>query len=254
MRLESLDRVALDAAFHPAGDDARGAVLQAHGITADMDEGGMFVRLAQRLSEGGFDVLRFSYRGHGRSGGTQQGVTISGEMLDLQAAIDALETRSRAPLTIVAASFGAVSACLLLPYYQHRLRALVLWNPVLDLRRTFVHPELPWGQRNFGPEARRELVESGRFLLDGTFELGRALYEEFLAFDPLDSFLRSRVRAAIVHGDRDTSVPYDVSKDAAARRPACDLITIDGAEHGFDPDKEEEGIDVTVDWLDQRYA
>jgi alpha-beta hydrolase superfamily lysophospholipase len=34
-----------------------------------MDEGGMFVRLADRLAETGFSVLRFSFRGHGKSGG-----------------------------------------------------------------------------------------------------------------------------------------------------------------------------------------
>jgi alpha/beta superfamily hydrolase len=52
-----------------------------------MDEGGMFVRLADRLAAKGFDLLRFSFRGHGHSGGTQIGLTIAGEMLDLQAAL-----------------------------------------------------------------------------------------------------------------------------------------------------------------------
>jgi alpha-beta hydrolase superfamily lysophospholipase len=85
--LVSVDGVRLDAVVHRHADDvaARGVVVQTHGISADLTEGGMFVRLADRLAEAGFEVLRFSFRGHGRSGGTQRGATIAGEMLDLQA-------------------------------------------------------------------------------------------------------------------------------------------------------------------------
>jgi alpha/beta superfamily hydrolase len=254
LTIESLDGIVLDAAFHAARrGTARGAVLQAHGISADMDEGGMFLRLAEALTETGFDVLRFSFRGHGRSGGTQRGVTIAGEYLDLQAAIHALRRRSPAPPTIVAASFGAVSTCLLLRHCERHLHALVLWNPVLDLRDTFIEPTLPWGGSNFTAQAQKRLADEGALLLDGEFEIGRALYEELLVYDPLDRFVRSSVPAVIVHGDRDTSVSYDVSVAAASNRQHCELITIEGAEHGFDPDKEDEGIRVTVDWLDRRY-
>ena len=47
-----------------------------------MDEGGMFVRLADRLAAEGFTVLRFSFRGRGKSAGSPRGVTIAGELLD----------------------------------------------------------------------------------------------------------------------------------------------------------------------------
>lgn len=40
----------------------------------------MFRRLAESLADDGFRVLRFSFRGHGRSGGTQRGATIAEEM------------------------------------------------------------------------------------------------------------------------------------------------------------------------------
>src|SRR5438067_5563309 len=110
VELTSIDGTRLDAAWHPArAQGQRGVVVQAHGITADMTEGGIFVRLADRLAEADFHVLRFSFRGHGSSGGTQRGMTIAGEMLDLQAGIDYMADRFPGPLFIVAASFGAVS-------------------------------------------------------------------------------------------------------------------------------------------------
>ncbi|MEV5835090.1 hypothetical protein [Nocardia sp. NPDC052112] len=78
VELISVGGISLDAAAHPgSAPTARGTLLLVHGITVDMDEDSMFVRLADRAAETGFDVLRFSLRGHGSSGGTQQGVTIA---------------------------------------------------------------------------------------------------------------------------------------------------------------------------------
>ena len=107
----------------------------------------MFVRLAERLAAAGFDVVRFSFRGHGGSAGTQRGVTIAGECLDLQAVIEWVRGRFAGPILIVAASFGAVSTLLSLPWLTEGVHRLVLWNPVLDLRHTFLEPELAWGWR-----------------------------------------------------------------------------------------------------------
>ena len=76
--LASLGGVRLDA-LHRAPDDSRGTVVLAHGITVDLNEGGMFVRLAEELAATGFDALRFSHRGHGESDGTQADATIAGE-------------------------------------------------------------------------------------------------------------------------------------------------------------------------------
>ncbi len=157
--IRAADGVVLDAVLHlPAGDRPRGAVVQVHGINADMDEGGMFARLADELAGEGFVVLRFSFRGHGRSDGAQQGATIAGEILDLQAALDAAGKGFEAPVSVVAASFGAVSTCLSLPHLGGTLRSVVLWNPVLDLHRTFVEPTLPWAVENFGPSQQALLA------------------------------------------------------------------------------------------------
>jgi alpha-beta hydrolase superfamily lysophospholipase len=251
----SIDGLMLDAVLHPAVGSSRGAVVQAHGIAADMDEGGMYVRLADRLAEVGFDVVRFSFRGHGRSQGSQRGATIAGEMLDLQAVVDLVEREHSERLSIVAASFGAVATSLSLPYLAGKLHGLVFWNPVLDLRRTFVEPTLPWGVENFGPDQQVRLADDGYFLIDGEFQFGRVMFEELKVYRPLESFLTSDVPALVLHGDRDTYVPYDVAKDACASRRDCEFHAVEGSDHGFDSrEREDEAIAVTVDWLRRLYS
>jgi uncharacterized protein len=256
LELTTDDGLWLDAVTHPAGGQPRlGTVIQAHGITVTMDEGGMFVCLADRLADSGFDVIRFSFRGHGGSGGTQRGVTIAGEMLDLQAAVVYARRALPGPLSIVAASFGAVATALSLPYLADHLTGLVLWNPVLDLRHTFVEPQLPWGVQNFGPEQQERLRRGGFLLVDGEFELGRVLFEELKVYRPRDAFVACPVPALVLHGDRDSYVSYDIAKDAAAAQGQSQFHTVRGSGHGFDsPDREEEAIAVTVDWLTRQHG
>lgn len=251
MQLTSIDGVPLDAAVHPAKlRGSRGAVIQLHGINANMSEGGMFVRLADRLADADFTVLRFSFRGHGGSGGTQRGVTIAGELLDLQAAAEYMVERFPGPLSIVASSFGAVSVSLSLPWLGDRLDRLVLWNPVLDLQRTFVEPELPWGKENFSRDQQELLFTRGFLMLDGEFEVGRVLFEEFHHYRPVTYVVASEVPALVVHGDRDTAVSYEIAHQAATAKPNTDFHTVRGSDHGFDTrEQEDEAVAVTTDWL-----
>jgi len=248
LKFAAADGVPLDAVAHlPRSDVGRGTIVLVHGMTLDMDEGGMFVRLADRLAAEAFTVVRFSFRGHGNSGGSQRGVTIAGEMLDL----DAATSHAAGPLAIVAASFGAVVTTLSLPYLR-QLRSLVLWNPALDLRHTFIEPELPWGRKNFGPRQQQELHRSGVILIDDTFEVGRVMFQEIERYDPRRGFVESHVPALVIHGDRDSYVSYDIAKSAASEQGA-DFHTIEGSDHGFDsPARKEEAIRTTVDWLVRR--
>ncbi|USX56442.1 alpha/beta hydrolase [Lentzea sp. HUAS12] len=250
LHLAALDGVHLEAALHRAPDNCRGTVVLAHGITVDMDEGGMFVRLAEQLTSNGFDALRFSYRGHGNSGGMQEGTTIAGEVLDLQAVVEYARARLPGPLSIIAASFGAVSTSLSLAWMRQEVERIVFWNPVLDLHRTFVEPELPWGNENFNSCQQKNLHARGFLFIDGEFRLGRVMFDEFSRYQPGQDFVHDTRPALVVHGDRDSYVSYDIARDSANARPNCDFHTVVGSDHGFDStEREDEAIKVTVDWL-----
>jgi pimeloyl-ACP methyl ester carboxylesterase len=242
--VRAADGVHLDATLHRGGD--AGAVLLAHGITADSDERGEFVDLADRLCDNGFTVLRFSFRGHGHSGGTPAGVTIAGERLDLRAAAAELRAETSAPLSIVAVSFGTVSTALSLPWLTPA--SLVLWNPVLDLGHTFLRPTLPVGVARYGQRKPGEGVT-----VHENFHLDGQLFDEFDRYDPRAAFLAYRCPALVIHGDRDEHVSYEIARDTALARPDTELRTITGAGHGFrDPEWAEEVVSATVEWLRTR--
>jgi pimeloyl-ACP methyl ester carboxylesterase len=257
VRLVSIDGLALDARVHrppsrPAGGEL-GSVVLAHGIDTDMDEGGMYRRLATRLTQAGFGVLRFSFRGHGVSAGTQRGVTIAGELLDLDAAVCRARVEFGDDCTIVASSFGAVSALESLRYL--RPDRLVLWNPILDMRQTFIEPELPWGQENFGAERWEAAMRDGTLMVDDSFEIGRTMLTELARYRPYDAFIESFTPALVVHGELDTYVSYEIARAAARTRAShavTDFHTVEGSDHGFDSrEREDEAIVVTVEWIER---
>ncbi|MFD4193644.1 alpha/beta hydrolase family protein [Amycolatopsis thermoflava] len=242
MKLWTADGLTLDARRHP-GDGP--VVVLAHGITGDLTENGLFDVLTDRLTGHGFEVLRFSFRGHGASAGRPRDMTIAGERLDLRAAVDWAAARGRG-VAVVASSFGAVSTTLSLPELGDRLSGVVLWQPVLDLRATFLEPSLPRGRALYGD--RSSLRDNGFLDIEGRFELGAELFEEFARLDPRAAFLTSTVPALVLHGDADEHVPYEVARDAALARDHTTWCTISGAGHGF-REAAGEVLDRTVDWL-----
>ncbi|MDS0282778.1 alpha/beta hydrolase [Haloarcula onubensis] len=257
--IRTADGLELDCAHHPADGPGRGTVLLAHGITQDMDEGGMFTRLAERLAAAGFDVVRFSYRGHGDSDGRPRGVTIAGERLDVEAAFDHARAAFDGPYFVVAKSFGAVSTCLSLERFGDTVAGLVLWNPVLDIERTFVEPQSAWGREHFSDERVAELGESGALAIADGFEIGPVLYEELHRYDPGARLAARSVPALVVHGDDDDIVPYAPTKRVATDSGA-DFHTVENTGHAFlTPEGtpatsggEREQDRRTVAWLSER--
>ena len=180
-------------------------------------------------------MVRFTYRGHGDSDGEERGVTVAGELLDFESAVEHTRAHFEEPYFVVAKSFGAVSTCLSLERYEDDLAGVVLWNPVVDIEGTFLEPHLPWGTRNLTGEKLDRLRDEGFLRIDGEFEMGRGLYEELHRYDPGVRFRESSIPALVV-----------------------EFHTIENGNHGFVVPGEHSAGDErehdrrTVEWLVER--
>ena len=79
----------LDYSFHKVEGDRKNIVILGHGVTGDKDRP-LIAALAQNLTDCGIPALRFSFSGNGNSGGRFTESTISKEVADLGAVLDAL--------------------------------------------------------------------------------------------------------------------------------------------------------------------
>ena len=132
----------------------KGVILWLHGITVNKDEYQKFFKDgAEYLARFGIDSLRIDFRGHGQSSGSSMDFSVTGQMLDVRAAIAYLKNYYKKinNFVIVGCSFGAPPALFAAIQYSEIVKSLVLIAPVLSYQRTFLKPETDWAKSIFNP-------------------------------------------------------------------------------------------------------
>jgi pimeloyl-ACP methyl ester carboxylesterase len=205
------------------GRDTKSCVILCHGITSDKEEDGIFTNLARKLAIAGFAVFRFDFRGHGESGDKSINLTVSGQERDLETAFNFLVNKGYDKFGLVAASFAGGSVCFFAPKHQNKIKALVLWNSVINFT-TFYRLWLADG-------GKAKLKKQG-FIVRNNFKLGSKLFEETFRLKPWKELKKLSIPLLFIHGDKDTKVPYSDSVRYANMLKAR-LETIRGGEHGF---------------------
>lgn len=235
VNIRTPDGLLLDGTLRRRPESSRGIIL-CHGMTVGRDEEGILVRSERLLNHLGFSTLRFDFRAHGRSGGEPiRDFTVSGQLRDLRCACRYMQDSGLDVEGIVAASFGASIAAIYAGRFSSRLEMLVLANPVLSYRHTFLDPDSPWARRNF-LGFRQQLKRQGFVGIQGsTFQIGPRFFREIARYDPAHALGRYRGHLLIIHGDRDTKVSYlhSVRCFDELLNPKKTLRIVEGAEHGF---------------------
>lgn len=233
IQFQSADGIELRGVWTVPPKPTERAIILAHGITVEKNEDGIFTNLANYLAEHRFAVFRFDFRGHGESGGKSVNVTLTGEQQDLDAAVTLVRAKGYTTLGLVGASFGGGVSVLYTARHKNTFTKLCLWNPVLNYDHCFLNPTLPWLVERKG-HMKTDIREKGWTTLGSHgFIVGKALFEEMAQFSPHKEIANLSLPVFIIHGDKDTKVPYEDSMSAAQQSSNISLLTIRGAEHGF---------------------
>jgi len=245
---QAADGTKLSGTLREVPGGGKAGVVIAPGLTATRDEDGVFTCLAQELAYAGLPSFRFDFRGHGKSGGRSEDMTVAGEALDLAAALDFAVTRGFQSLGVVAASFAGGATSLVVPA-RRDVRALVLWNAVVDFEPIF-NPDNS-DAREFWNGALMAARKNGYVEVGpGKFRLGRALFEEMGSFRPAELLAGIKVPVQFIHGDIDALVPWSASAALAGRIPGAVMETLKGAGHGFHAEKDmREASRLAVEFL-----
>ncbi len=75
--------------------------------------------------------------------------------------------------------------------------------------------------------------KKGYLMLNGVFELGAKFIEEFKVIKPYEYLQEVKCPVLTIHGDKDTMVPYEISKKFGIPNEKSKFITLNGADHGF---------------------
>jgi len=223
----------LDYSYHPGADAEGPIVVIGHGVTGHKDRP-FLVALAEGLAAAGIAALRISFSGNAGSEGRFEDATISKEVEDLGAVLDALPGRA---IAYAGHSMGGAVG-VLRASRDPRIRLLVSLAAIVHTRA--------FAERAFGDLA------PGFGLMFG--KPGCVLSPAYLDdMQGIHSVLRDAEQIAVpwlfVHGSRDELVPIQDTHDAYARaRAPKQFVVLDQADHVFEPGLTPRMVEAVTAW------
>lgn len=160
--------------------------------------------LAEWAHRAGQAFVRFDYSGHGQSGGTFEGGTISRWLGDTLAALDQLTT---GPLVLVGSSMGGWLSLLAARERPQRVSALLLIAPAADFTERLMWP-------GFTPDQQQRLMAEGRLELPSAYSpeptvITREMIEDGRRHLLLNDYVPFGGRIWVIAGGEDPDVPLD---------------------------------------------
>ncbi len=225
----------LDYTFHPGDPKSKDLLVIGHGVTGNKDRP-FIVTLSTALPAAGFNVLRFSFSGNGGSGGRFVDSTISKEVEDLGALLDALAGWN---VTYAGHSMGGAVG-VLRAAQDPRIHRLISLAGMVHTR--------DFAKREFGT------VKPGQGCMweDEACPLSQAYMDDLSRIgDVLASAPRIKVPWLLVHGTEDDVVPIKDSRDILMRanKASTQLVELSGSNHVFTGEPTVEIVKTLADWL-----
>ena len=224
----------LDATFHPGAEGSKDLLVLGHGVTANKDRP-FLLALAEGAAAAGIACLRFSFSGNGGSEGRFEESTISKEVEDLGAVLDACDGwRVCYAGHSMGGAVGVSRASA-----DSRITALVSLAGMVDCAG--------FAQRKFGDQE-----PGSSFMWDKPdCPLSQTYMDDMAALGSLVEKGRDiSVPWLLVHGDADTVVlPQDATHILAVAGDNAQLVTLAGADHVFSDTATPQMVDAVVPWL-----
>jgi len=231
------------------GEKASG-IAMFHGFTGNRTEAHrLFIHVARALSDSGFVVLRFDFRGSGDSDGEFDDMTVPGEVSDAGEALNFLAKQrmvNKQKIGVIGLSMGGRVAAILTSK-DKRVKFAVLYAAALSpLRESFLAMA--------GKEGLERLDSGEAFKIGDGWYLKKSFFDRVDEPVPLDVMHKIKVPVLLVHGDADQTVSiedsrkgYEVIRNLNSRN---EFYVVKGGDHVFtDRKHEQEVIRKTLEWL-----
>jgi dipeptidyl aminopeptidase/acylaminoacyl peptidase len=193
----------------PEGSGKFPAVIVCHGFKGGKQQPHI-KRIADDLTKEGFVTLRFDFTNNpGESEGDLYDVTVTGELDDLNKAIDFVKSLDyvNENIGITGHSLGGF-VCLKVASERNDIKCLVTLSSLFDFKGAHVL------KTSF-----KEAKEKGYFITESIttyfkkFKVSVNFFEDGLKYDLSKDVKKIKCPTLVIHGDKDESIPLEQAKD-----------------------------------------
>lgn len=229
----------LDYTVHPGTGHSNQLVLIGHGVTGNKDRP-IVVAVAEAIARLGIPALRFSFAGNGESGGKFEDCTISKEVDDLGAILDAVGNETS--VVYIGHSMGGAVGTLRAAR-DPRIKALVSLAGMVHTRA--------FSEREFGMETPGE----GCMWEEPSCPLSQTYVDDMAAIESVaDKAAAIRVPWLFVHGTEDDVVPIQDTHDVLAKSTENKtFLKVEGADHVFSGEHQPTTATSVADWIKKTF-
>ncbi|WP_312094515.1 alpha/beta hydrolase [Niallia sp.] len=209
----------------------------------------LFVKTSNLLTEKGYLVIRFDYKGCGESSGEYGSNRLSDLIEQTEAIIQfAYEEISIKELILLGHSLGgAVALCTAIN--DSRVSRLIQWaavgNPAFDIRRIF-------GADRLSELAEKEVVDFNGYSFYQTY------FESLAEYHPLEICHYFSGDVLLAHGSADQDIPYHYMNEyknnyLQREMGSVEVLLIENGKHTFSSASQfNELISGTIQWLESK--
>lgn len=223
-------------------------IIMCHGINGNKDEIGSFAKLSNKLHSYGYNTFRFDFRSHGESQGIDYELTPLKELEDIYSTINYLKEQGFDRFIILGASFGASIVSMINYSTCSEIKGIILWYGALDYTRTngyFLneHKEIAEKEGYYPLVSKR----SGNIL-----RLGKEFFNQINEIVPYNYLININKPILFVHGNKDETVPYELSKEVCNKCINSKISIIENGDHSFSKNEEvrNKAIHVTIEFIE----
>lgn len=214
MKVETSDGYVLDVTTRVPKGNIKKTIVMCHGVT-NHKKGphGELDNIASALSQDGYKVIQFDFRGHGKSSGKDLNVCLSGLEEDLKTIIDKLVKDE--DYYLFGFSFGGLTVCkFLFDTKNTSVKKVVLIAPPLDpINSSLLNP------KEFCYPEIHKAIEDGSLQKNGyaywsskDFKVSKKFLNECYSFDYKNAITSLSRRTLLLQGTKDKNVDKDYNE------------------------------------------
>lgn len=209
--------------FHKPNKDKHPVCLIFHGFTGQKTGTKFcYVQLARMLEAKGIATFRFDFLGSGESDGNFVDMTFQDELSCARVILEeTLKMENCTEIYVLGHSMGGAVASELAKIYPEQIKKMVLWAPAFNLPDALLYLT---GQ-----------IERAKTYDHGGYEISDVFVEDILNRDFYKGLDIYKNDLLIIHGTKDTTVPYDISQRyLLGFHKNLKFVPIEDGNHNFD--------------------